>query len=107
MEITSDYLENVLFYGKGAGRYVTASAVVSDIIKCHDDKKWTYHYEHTDEIYPITYSSYYIRTNKPIDVDYDQYLTLGNDHIYITRAYEKDELLNKLGDQEYHLFKVR
>ncbi len=107
VEITSDYVENVLFYGKGAGRYVTASAVVSDIIKCHDDKKWTYHYEHTDEIYPITYSSYYIRTNKPIDVDYDQYLTLGNDHIYITRAYEKDELLNKLGDQEYHLFKVR
>ena len=29
VEITCDYLENVLFYGKGAGRYVTASAVSS------------------------------------------------------------------------------
>ncbi|WRK53551.1 hypothetical protein SD457_26770 [Coprobacillaceae bacterium CR2/5/TPMF4] len=33
IEIDNDYVENVIFYGKGAGRYVTASAVVSDIIK--------------------------------------------------------------------------
>ncbi|MFR2501541.1 MAG: hypothetical protein ACLS85_03500 [Coprobacillus cateniformis] len=33
VEIDNDYVENVIYYGKGAGRYVTASAVVSDIIK--------------------------------------------------------------------------
>ena len=32
-------LENVIYYGKGAGRYVTASAVVSDIIKTASNRK--------------------------------------------------------------------
>ena len=40
VEITCNYLENVIFYGKGAGRYVTASAVVSDIMKTHQPTMW-------------------------------------------------------------------
>lgn len=107
VEITSDYLENVLFYGKGAGRYVTASAVVSDIMKCAQNIRWHYPYDHTDDIVPITYSSYYVRTTQPLDIDYDEYLTLGDDHIYITTPIERDELIKAINDSDYHLFKVR
>ncbi len=40
IEIDNDYVENVIYYGKGAGRYVTASAVVSDIIKTTQAERW-------------------------------------------------------------------
>ena len=44
VEIDNDYVENVIYYGKGAGRYVTASAVVSDIIKTAQTEKWQHNY---------------------------------------------------------------
>ena len=45
VEIDNDYVENVIYYGKGAGRYVTASAVVSDIIKTAQTEKWQHDYK--------------------------------------------------------------
>ena len=52
VEIDTDYLENVLYYGKGAGRYVTASAVVSDIIKTHQSDLWSHDYEDCQNVHP-------------------------------------------------------
>lgn len=107
VEITCDYLENILFYGKGAGRYVTASAVVSDIMKTSKKDLWTHDYDYTDEVYPITCSKYYVRSEQPLDLNYDEYYSFGNDHIYITSEIELDELKNQVKDVPVTYFKVR
>lgn len=107
VEIDNDYVENVIYYGKGAGRYVTASAVVSDIIKTAQTKKWQHNYEDCPNIYPITKSKYYIRANKPLDVDYEMYFTEKHDHIYITHEIELANLTTDIGNEEYIIFKVR
>lgn len=107
VEIDNDYVENVIYYGKGAGRYVTASAVVSDIIKTCQSERWDHDYEDCDNIYPITKSKYYLRANKPLDVDYEFYFTEKHDHIYITHEMELADLTTTLGDVEYTIFKVR
>lgn len=107
VEIDNDYVENVIYYGKGAGRYVTASAVVSDIIKTAQIERWNHDYEDCPNIYPITKSKYYLRANKPLDVDYEMYFTEKHDHIYITHEIELADLTTDLNDEEYTIFKVR
>lgn len=107
VEIDNDYVENVIYYGKGAGRYVTASAVVSDIIKTTQVERWDHDYEDYSNISPITKSKYYLRANKPLDVDYEMYFTEKHDHIYITHEIELADLTTDLGDTEYTIFKVR
>lgn len=107
VEITCNYLKNVIFYGKGAGRYVTASAVVSDIIKTHQSTIWQHQYQYVEEIYPITYSKYYIRCDHPLDIDYEMYYSQDHDHIYITNPIELNELKQQLQDETYNLLKVR
>ncbi len=107
VEITCDYLENIILYGKGAGRYVTASAVVGDIIKTHQKEIWKYDYTNNLPITPITYSKYYVRTNKPLDIDYETYFSFENDHVYITNKIEYQSLIDSLGNGEYQVFKVR
>ena len=107
MEIDNDYVENVIFYGKGAGRYVTASAVVSDIIKTTQKEYWNHDYQDCQNIYPITKSKYYLRCDRPIDVDYELYFTEKQDHIYITHEVELAKLTTSLGNLDYTIFKVR
>ena len=107
IEIDNDYVENVLFYGKGAGRYVTASAVVADIMKTNQKEFWTYQDRDIENISPITKSKYYIRTNSPIDYDYEYYYSEKNVHIYITKEVELKDLEETLKNQTYSLFKVR
>ena len=107
IEIDNDYVENVIFYGKGAGRYVTASAVVSDIIKTTQKEYWNHDYQDCQNIYPITKSKYYLRCDRPIDVDYELYFTEKQDHIYITHEVELAKLTPSLGNLDYTIFKVR
>ncbi|MEG0276879.1 MAG: homoserine dehydrogenase [Coprobacillus sp.] len=107
VELTCNYLENVIFYGKGAGRYVTASAVVSDIIKTSKQDTWSHDYQEIEDIYPITYSKYYVRCDHSLDIDYETYFSQDKDHIYITNHIERDELVSQLEGQTYNLFKVR
>lgn len=107
VEFNCDYVENVLFYGKGAGRYVTASAVVGDIIKTNQSFNWHYNDRIIDNVYPITKSKYYIRLAKPIDIDYEYYYSEKNVHIYITKDIEIDILNELLQDKDYSILKVR
>lgn len=107
VEITCNYLENVIFYGKGAGRYVTASAVVSDIMKTHKTDMWRHDYKYEENISPITYSKYYVRSDHPLDIDYETYFSQDKDHVYITNGIELDELKSQLQGESYNLFKVR
>lgn len=108
VEITCNYLENVIFYGKGAGRYVTASAVVSDIMKTHKQDIWTHDYQYCENIEPITRSKYYIRCSHPLDdIDYETYFSQKDDHIYITHEIELADLKELLKNETYNLLKVR
>ena len=51
VEIDNDYVNNIIYYGRGAGRYVTASAVVSDIMKTHQVERWSHDYEDCKHVY--------------------------------------------------------
>ena len=106
VEITNNYLENVIFYGKGAGRYVTASAVVADIIKTHQTQRWSHDYKVEENVCPITYSRYYVRSDKALELECDVFKRMDNDFVYITKEIELDELMNKL-DDNCSVFKVR
>lgn len=104
VEITNDYVENVIFYGKGAGRYVTASAVCADIIKTINHPAWQYNdYKEVKQVYPITKSKYYIRTNHKLDLKNAKEYQLNEHYIYITEEVERDTLK----DIDGNIFKVR
>ena len=108
VEISGDYVDNVLFYGKGAGRYVTASAVVGDILKTKQNTKWQYRNKDIINIKPITESRYFVRSDHDLDLDYEYYYSEKNEHIYITRTIEYDALIDAIGDAEnYSIYKVR
>ncbi len=106
VEITNNYLENVIFYGKGAGRYVTASAVVADIIKTHQTSRWSHDFTDEEHVYPITYSRYYVRTGQSLDIEYDVCRLIDGEYVYLTKEMEYKDLVDKLNG-EYSLFKVR
>lgn len=107
IEIANDYVDNVIYYGKGAGRYVTASAVVSDIIKTRQQELWCHDYTECTAILPITKSKYYVRSRKALDIDYETYYTEKTDHVYITHVIELKQLQEQLMGDSYTIFKVR
>lgn len=107
IEITNNYLENVIFYGKGAGRYVTASAVVADIIKTHQSARWSYDYKDEEYIVPITYSKYYVRSDRKLDLDCEICEMFDDEYVYITKHIEYADLLDQIGEDVLSLFKVR
>lgn len=107
VEINCDYVENVLFYGKGAGRYVTASAVVADIMKTTQNQKWQYNPSLITNIKPVTLSKYYIRSNKTLDIDYEYYYSEKDVHIYITKEVEYSDIIDGIENDIDSIFKVR
>ena len=108
VEIDSDYLDNVIYYGKGAGRYVTASAVVSDIIKTKQKTLWHYEgYQSDTKIFPIQVAAYYVRSNQVINLPYHTYINKGEQHIYIFDEIDRDILLEQLKGASYTICKAR
>lgn len=107
VEIDNDYVNNIIYYGRGAGRYVTASAVVSDIMKTIQVERWSHDYEDCKAVYPITLSKYYVRTNTPVDIPYETYYSEKDDHIYITEEIELNDLKAKINNDKVIIFKVR
>lgn len=107
VEIDNDYVNNIIYYGRGAGRYVTASAVVSDIMKTTQVERWAHDYDDCQNVYPITLSKYYVRTDKPVDIPYEIYYSEKDDHIYITEEVELNDLKGKITSDKAIIFKVR
>lgn len=107
VEIDNDYVNNIIYYGRGAGRYVTASAVVSDIMKTIQVERWSHDYQDCKHVYPITLSRYYVRVDKPVDIPYEIYYSEKADHIYITEEIELADLKAKINQDQAVIFKVR
>lgn len=107
VEIDNDYVNNIIYYGRGAGRYVTASAVVADIMKTIQVERWSHDYEDCPHVYPITLSRYYVRVHRPVDIPYEIYYSEKDDHIYITEEIELEDLKTKINNDQAVIFKVR
>lgn len=69
--VRGDAIGDVVFYGKGAGKLPTASAVVADVIDCakHVDRKKAFGWGASEENYVVDYktleTALYIRTEVP------------------------------------------
>ena len=71
--VRGDAIGDVVFYGRGAGKMPTASAVVADVIDCakHFERKKLFGWEDSDENYVVDYldveTALYVRakTDKP------------------------------------------
>ena len=77
VEIDNDYVNNIIYYGRGAGRYVTASAVVSDIMKTTPSRKMGIMIMKTViHVYPISSSTLLCKSNlNHVDVAYETYFS--------------------------------
>ena len=64
-------------------------------------------YDYTKDVYPITSSKYYVRSEQPLNLNYDEYYSFGEDHIYITDKVELKDLEDALKDTPATYFKVR
>jgi len=109
-----------MFYGRGAGKLPTASAVVADIIDCakHINARKYLFWEASDSSFIRDYKSHtckwYIRINGNINnsniFNNIDILNENGDKVIITQAlseYEVDEKLNNLGDEAKIVTKLR
>lgn len=76
-------------------------------MKTHQPTMWQHQYQYVEDIFPITYSKYYIRCDHPLDIDYEMYYSQDHDHIYITNPIELNDLKHQLQNESYNLLKVR
>ncbi|WP_249029078.1 homoserine dehydrogenase [Tannockella kyphosi] len=107
VEINGDYVNDIVYYGRGAGRHVTASAVVSDIMKTVQERRWNHDYKEGTKVFPITLSKYYIRSSSVLPIEFLEYYSEKDNHVYIVDEIELSKLKQKLEGFEYVLFKVR
>lgn len=115
VEVDGDYLGKSLFYGKGAGKDATASAVVADIFKTAVNCK--YKNRHYFNIYEDAilidekefFGSYYIRTNSELTELFNlSHSThkIDNDIVYILENVSLNEIYNIIPDKNFSIFKI-
>ncbi|MBN2838061.1 MAG: homoserine dehydrogenase [Fusobacteriaceae bacterium] len=115
VEVEGDYVGKTLFYGRGAGKEATASAVVADIVKAA--LKCTYkdrHYFNIEEDAILLGENefsgkYYVRVGKTFPelekISY-QIEQIAEEYIYFTNTIKLKELKNILGNEEYSLLRI-
>ena len=102
--VSCDMLGDAMFYGRGAGKLPTASAVVSDIIECQKHKKMhNIVWEKSDEtkMFPIEEkeTSYLLRLKKDSDIFSGcEEITgiVGGEKAVIVRNMKEGEFMNKI-----------
>lgn len=115
VEVDGDYLGKSLFYGRGAGKEATASAVVADIFKTAVNCRYkNRHYFNTSEDAVLIdennfIGSYYIRTNSEIiDLFNLSHSTHKIDHdiVYILENVPLKKIHKTLNNRSYSIFKI-
>ena len=89
-----------MFYGKGAGRYPTANAIVNDIIMYKEnDNSYSFKNENKLEVKENNeLSKYYLRYNNEADIN-SEIVEFKNNNKVITKEISRNEfkeLLSKL-----------
>ena len=69
VSVNAAFNDNLKFYGKGAGRYPTANAIVNDLIAITEGRKnYTFDNQKQIEVCELkTLHQYYLRLNEQID----------------------------------------
>lgn len=103
VEIKCNYNGDLMFYGKGAGRYPTANAIVNDIIMIvNNDMNYTY--ENNFE-YSINkeddYGIYYLRVKNTELIDKDIIDEINNNQI-ITKEINFNNIKNNIENIEFY-----
>lgn len=114
--VRGDAVDDVCFYGRGAGKLPTASAVVADMVDCakHVDRRKIFGWDAGSEDYVVDYKSaiempFYVRakmsenevSNKFDEVKFLSRKGQPSDEVaFITDAMTENELMEKLGDAE-------
>ncbi|MDO5398442.1 MAG: homoserine dehydrogenase [bacterium] len=108
--VTGDCVDDVMFYGKGAGKLATASAVVADILDCvrhrNSNKNiiWTKTEEPVEAGRDDVSFAYFVRSNNSVSevnaaVKVDRFITEDDKSAFITDKMtesEAEERLSKL-----------
>lgn len=114
--VRGDAVGDVCFYGRGAGKLPTASAVVADMVDCakHVDRRKIFGWDAGSEDYVVDYKSaiempFYVRakmsenevSNKFDEVKFLSRKGQPSDEVaFITDAMTENELMKKLGKSE-------
>jgi homoserine dehydrogenase len=106
--VTGDCVDDVMFYGKGAGKLATASAVVADILDCIRHKNsnkniiWTKSEESVEAGADDVSFSYFVRSRNTADeaakaVQIVENIADGEESAFITAPMSASEAGEKLG----------
>lgn len=114
--VRGDAVGDVCFYGRGAGKLPTASAVVADMVDCakHVDRRKIFGWEAGSEDYVVDYKAaiempFYVRAkmsetevfNKFEDVKFLSRKGQPSDEVaFITDSMTENELMQKLGESK-------
>jgi homoserine dehydrogenase len=120
VNLHGDMLENVMFYGQGAGKEATASAVVGDIVELAKNKGVTLPFGWTEEKVKLSdnlayETKFFVRADKNIEEELDRVLgsniKLMSDDApdsvaFITDKMSRAALDEKLGNLDVHVIRV-
>ena len=115
VEVEGDYLGKSLFYGRGAGKEATASAVVADIfkaaVKCRYKDRHYFNVNVDAKVLDVeNYTGkYYVRVKNEIEKLTElsnNIYRIDSDFIYFTDEIELKVLHNILSNNDYSLLKV-
>ena len=115
VEVEGDYLGKSLFYGRGAGKEATASAVVADIfkaaVKCRYKDRHYFNINVDAKVLNVeNYSGcYYVRVQNPIkelELNSSNVYRIGNDFVYFTNEIERKKLHKILDTENYSIFRL-
>lgn len=97
VEIKCDYNDDLLFYGKGAGRYPTANAIVNDIIMIvNNDMNYTFKNRNTYRINELEESGkYYLRVKDKSLVE-DKLIDKAIDNQILTKEVSFEEIKKQM-----------
>ena len=97
VEIKCDYNDDLLFYGKGAGRYPTANAIVNDIIMIvNNDMNYTFKNRNTYRINELKESGkYYLRVKDKSLVE-DKLIDKVIDNQILTKEVSFEEIKKQM-----------
>ncbi len=115
VEVEGDYVGKTLFYGRGAGKEATASAVVADIVKaslnCRYKDRHYFNIESDANLIPKDefIGKFYVRVNEEIkeldNISFDKY-SIKNDIVYFTNEINRKDLEKLLLKRENSILKI-
>ena len=115
VEVEGDYVGKTLFYGRGAGKEATASAVVADIVKaslnCRYKDRHYFNIESDANLIPKDefIGKFYVRVNEEIkeldNISFDKH-SIKNDIVYFTNEINRKKLEEILLKRENSILKI-